>query len=78
MAEVACFCGSYFSFEGGAGACPKCGREASVTALPRSQAERGTPVAQAVPAPRDSVDDDGSLSAELLLTSGVPWRGPLS
>ena len=33
MADVACFCGCLFSFDGGAGACPKCGKPASVTGL---------------------------------------------
>ena len=28
MAQVACFCGSCFSFDGGAGTCPKCGEAA--------------------------------------------------
>ena len=31
MAEVACFCGCFYSFDGGAGACPKCGEYATVT-----------------------------------------------
>jgi hypothetical protein len=30
MAQVACFCGCCFSFDGGAGACPKCGEVASL------------------------------------------------
>ena len=34
MTDVACFCGCLFSFNGGAGACPKCGKVASVTAGP--------------------------------------------
>jgi hypothetical protein len=34
MAEVACFCGCVFSFDGGAGACPRCGKYAAVTAGP--------------------------------------------
>ena len=34
MTDVACFCNCFFSFEGGAGACPKCGEVASVAALP--------------------------------------------
>jgi hypothetical protein len=34
MADVACFCGCPFSFNGEAGACPKCGRVASVTTGP--------------------------------------------
>ena len=34
MADVACFCGCVYSFEGGAGACPKCGEWATVTGGP--------------------------------------------
>jgi hypothetical protein len=34
MTDVACFCGCFFSFDGGASACPKCGEVASVTGLP--------------------------------------------
>lgn len=34
MTNVACFCGCLFSFNGAAGACPKCSRAASVTAGP--------------------------------------------
>jgi len=34
MADVACFCGSLYSFDGGAGACPGCGEVATVTARP--------------------------------------------
>ncbi|MBV9095670.1 MAG: hypothetical protein JO132_17670 [Streptosporangiaceae bacterium] len=34
MTDVACFCGCFYSFEGGAGACPKCGQVAAVTAGP--------------------------------------------
>ena len=38
MAEVACFCGCLYSFDGGAGACPKCGEYATVTAGRRTDA----------------------------------------
>ena len=31
MADVACFCGCLYSFEGGGGACPKCGEYVSLT-----------------------------------------------
>jgi hypothetical protein len=31
MAQVACFCGCCFSFDRGAGACPKCGEVASLS-----------------------------------------------
>jgi hypothetical protein len=34
MTDVACFCGCYFSFDGGAAACPRCSEVASVTAAP--------------------------------------------
>ena len=34
MADVACFCGCFYSFDGGAGACPGCGEVAAVTAGP--------------------------------------------
>ena len=34
MTDVACFCGCLYSFDGDAGACPKCGEVASVTGLP--------------------------------------------
>ena len=34
MTDVACFCGCLFSFNDGAGACPKCGKVANVTAGP--------------------------------------------
>ncbi len=34
MADVACFCGCVYSFDGGAGACPGCGEVATVTARP--------------------------------------------
>lgn len=48
MAEVACFCGCCFSFDGAAGACPKCGEVARLTAGPvtagRSRPEHPVPV----------------------------------
>jgi len=34
MAEVACFCGCCFGFDGGAAACPSCGEVASVLGGP--------------------------------------------
>jgi hypothetical protein len=44
MADVACFCGCCFSFEGGAAACPRCGAVASLTAgLPPEDAGRSQP-----------------------------------
>ena len=44
MNDVACFCGCWFSFDGGAAACPWCGEIASVTAGPAPGAPgRGRP-----------------------------------
>ena len=34
MADVACFCGCVYFFEGGAGACPGCGEVATLTVGP--------------------------------------------
>ena len=34
MADVACFCGCFYSFDGAGGACPTCGEYASVAAGP--------------------------------------------
>jgi hypothetical protein len=31
MADVACFCGCFYSFDGGGGACPRCGEYVSLT-----------------------------------------------
>jgi hypothetical protein len=36
MAEVACFCGCLYSFDGDGGACPKCGEYAAVTVGPHA------------------------------------------
>jgi hypothetical protein len=42
MTDVACFCGCFYSFDGGAGACPGCGEVAAVTAGPAAAGtERG-------------------------------------
>ena len=58
MADVACFCGCCFSFDGGAGACPKCGEVASVT---------GVPVVESSGCNRPETPD-----AEIRQLSGVP------
>jgi hypothetical protein len=39
MTDVACFCGCFFSFDDGAGACPRCGEVASVTGPETPDAE---------------------------------------
>jgi hypothetical protein len=58
MAAVACFCGFSFSFDGDAGACPECGKVASVTGL-------------AVPG-SSGCGRPGTPDAEIGRLSGVP------
>lgn len=44
MADVACFCGCFYSFDGAAGACPQCGEIASVGTGPAPEsAGQGRP-----------------------------------
>ena len=51
MTDVACFCGCLYSFDGGAGGCPRCGEYATVsTRSAFTRTERGQQHAQAVPA----------------------------
>jgi hypothetical protein len=51
MTDVACFCGCLYSFDGGAGGCPRCGEYATVsTGSAFVSTERGQQYAQAVPA----------------------------
>jgi hypothetical protein len=39
MADVACFCGCWFSFAGTAGACPECGEAVTLTIASASAAD---------------------------------------
>lgn len=51
MTDVACFCGCLYSFDGGAGSCPRCGEYATVSTGSASvSTERAQQRAQAVPA----------------------------
>jgi hypothetical protein len=44
MTDVACFCGCLYSFDGDAGACPRCGKYATVRTGPAlTRAEGGQP-----------------------------------
>src|SRR5215510_9336699 len=58
MTDVACFCGCFYSFDGGAGGCPGCGEVAAVAAGPmaagteRGQQGQPGPVAKGAPARR--------------------------
>jgi hypothetical protein len=52
MADVACFCGSFYSFDGAAGACPQCGEIASVGTGPAPES-----TGQARPEPRVPIAD---------------------
>jgi len=58
MAEVACFCGCCYSFEGGAGACPRCGEYAVVATT-----HEGAVVTQGSATGRESADDVGLAEA---------------
>lgn len=49
MTEVACFCGCLYTFDGGAGACPRCGAVASVTAGPALESSGRNRPGTAVP-----------------------------
>ena len=82
MAEVACFCGCCFSFDGASGACPKCGEVARLTAGPvtepagRSWPEHPVPVTNGdsqnghVPdVPAERIEADVALSGVAL--SGI-------
>jgi hypothetical protein len=49
MTDVACFCGCLYSFDGGAGACPRCGEYATVRTGPAvTCTEGGQPREQGV------------------------------
>jgi len=65
MAEVACFCGCCYSFEGGAGACPRCGEYAVVA----TTTDEGAVVTQGSATGQQSTDDGGLAEAG----RGVPW-----
>jgi hypothetical protein len=60
MIDVACFCGCCFSFDGAAGACPKCGEVARVTAGP---AELQVPVMNGA-GPNGQIRETNSERAE--------------
>ena len=55
MTDVACFCGCCYSFDGGAGACPKCGEYAVVRPEP---AVAGT--GRRAPEPGPAVNGNGN------------------
>ena len=73
MTEVACFCGCFFSFDGGAGACPKCGEVASVTGLPVLESSGcnrpETPDAESVRCPRYPVPAGGHYRLDQKVTT---------
>jgi len=48
MADVACFCGCFYSFDGAGGACPTCGEYASVAAGPTPESEHRRPAVNGV------------------------------
>jgi NAD(P)-dependent dehydrogenase (short-subunit alcohol dehydrogenase family) len=73
MTDVACFCGCFFSFDGGAGACPKCGEVASVTGLPVLESSGcnrpETPDAESVGCPRYPVPASGHYRLDQKVTT---------
>ena len=88
MTDVACFCGCCFSFDGGAGACPRCGEVASVRGGPapedagRSQPEVPVPVVNGIgqngqtPEACPERDEAGTLSGRP--AGAVHGRGELA
>jgi|SRR5580693_6338435 hypothetical protein len=90
MADVACFCGCLYSFEGGAGACPRCGQVAAVTAGPASgSAGRGRqeqpaaamngagPNGPAAGAGPEGADADPGPVGVAITPGGGPSRAPV-
>jgi hypothetical protein len=66
MADVACFCGCCFSFQGIVGACPECGEAVTLATAP-GFAARGADGAESVCV----VNWNGLSSAELM-----EWQPP--
>jgi hypothetical protein len=82
MTDVACFCGCLYSFDGGAGGCPRCGEYATVsTGSAFVSTERGQQYAQAVPATSrngqngHTVGSFGGYGRELVAGPGQRQRG---
>jgi hypothetical protein len=63
MTDVACFCGCFYSFDGGAGSCPRCGENA---ALPIGSAVMRTERGQ-----RAGAGPSGRLAGQLTGKHGV-------
>jgi hypothetical protein len=78
MTDVACFCGCCYSFDGGAGACPRCGECAVVrpaSAAVRAEPAGGQePAASSAPMPgAEPVEEQSWLAAEPLAMSLARW-----
>jgi hypothetical protein len=73
MTDVACFCGCLYSFDGGAAACPRCGKHAAVpTGAAFTRAEAGQPGEQRVLAAcQDGQTAASSSLCELVLASAL-------
>ncbi len=54
MADVACFCGCFYSFDGAGGACPTCGEYASVAAGPTPEGAVRIGQSNSVPVTNDA------------------------
>ncbi len=78
MTDVACFCGCCYWFDGGAGACPRCGEravvrpaDAAVSAEPAGDSE---PAARSAPMPgAEPAEEQSWAAAEPLAMSLARW-----
>jgi hypothetical protein len=78
MTDVACFCGCCYSFDGGAGACPRCGECAvvrpAVAAVSAEPAGGSEPAASSAPMPgAEPAEEQSWPAAEPLAISLARW-----
>jgi hypothetical protein len=71
MADVACFCGCLYSFDGGSGACPRCDQVATVTTAATAASAERSPERQ--PAAARTVTTRTPASLQLSVVALRPW-----
>lgn len=71
MADVACFCGSLYSFDSGSGACPRCGEVATITTAATAASAKRSPERQ--PAAAGPVTTRTPDSRPLSVAGLRPW-----
>ena len=78
MTDVACFCGCFYSFDGAAGDCPKCGEYATVTGGPSFSSTVRSRQEQPVPATNGAraCQRTDQRRAGLARAPVLPTRGP--